>query len=134
MSENTNVQSAENVQAAPAVVLTREEKLRAKYATLVARIEKDTASAQEVAAEINSIAALAAIGVGSAVIVKLGRKFADKDTTRFEAATVIGVKEEEDGSKLFKVSYGSGFDADVAVVTGAALSLPAADPVEVAAE
>ena len=129
MSEN-NVQSAENVQAAPAVALTREQKLTAKYNSLIARIAKDSETANELAAEINNIAALAAITTGSAVIVKLGRKFSDKDTTRFESAIVIGVKEEEDGSKLYKVSYGHGFDADVAVVTGAALSLP----VEVAAE
>lgn len=134
MYENNNVQSAENVQAAPAVALTREQKLTAKYNSLVARIAKDSETANDLAAEINNIAALAAICTGSAVIVKLGRKFADKDTTRFEPAVVIGVKEEEDGSKLYKVSYGSGFDADVAVVTGAALSLPAVEPVEVAAE
>lgn len=115
MSETTTVET---------VKLTREEKLRAKYNALVARINADTEKAQEVAAELNSIAALAAIGVGSAVVVKLGRKFADKDTTRFENGTVIGVKEEEDGSKLFKVQYGTGFDADVVVVTGGSLSLP----------
>lgn len=125
MSEN-NVQAAENVQAAP-VVLTREQKLTKMYNLLVARINKDTENASALIAEINSIAALAAIQTGSAVVVKLGRKFADKDTTRFENAVVIGVKEEEDGSKLYKVSYGSGFAADVAVVTGAALSLPAAE-------
>lgn len=134
MSETNNVQSAENVQAAPAVALTREQKLTAKYNSLIARITKDSETANELAAEINNIAALAAITTGSSVIVKLGRKFSDKDTTRFEPAVVIGVKEEEDGSKLYKVSYGSGFDADVAVVTGAALSLPVAEPVEVAAE
>ena len=116
--------------AAEAVKLTREQKLRAKYDMLVVRIAKDTESAGEVAAEINSIAALAAIGVGSAVIVKLGRKFSEeKDTTRFVPGLIIGVKEEEDGSKLFKVQHGVGFDADIATVTGAALSLP-----EVAAE
>lgn len=132
MPENNNDQSA--TQAAPAVSLTREQKLTAKYNTLIARIAKDSETANELAAEINNIAALAAITTGSTVIVKLGRKFSDKDTTRFESAVVIGVKEEEDGSKLYKVSYGSGFDADVAVVTGAALSLPVAEPVEVAAE
>lgn len=133
MPENNNVQSATQA-ASTAVALTREQKLTAKYNTLVARIAKDSETANELAAEINNIAALAAITTGSTVIVKLGRKFSDKDTTRFESAIVIGVKEEEDGSKLYKVSYGSGFDADVAVVTGAALALPVAEPVEVAAE
>lgn len=115
------------------VKLTREQKLRAKYDLLVARITKDTDTAKEVADEINSIAALAAIGVGSAVVVKLGRKFSEeKDTTRFVPGVVIGVKEDEDGSKLFKVQHGEGFDADIATVTGAALSLPTV--AEVAAE
>lgn len=103
---------------------TREEKLRLKYASIVARIEKDTESAQEIAAEINNIAALAAVGVGSAVIVKIGRKFADRDTTRFVEGVVLGVQESEEGSKQYKVQYGTGFEADITVVTGAAISLP----------
>lgn len=115
MSETNNV---------PTVTLTREQKLVAKIDTLKARITADTVKVNELVSEYNNIAALAAIGVGSSVLVKLGRKFADKDTTRFENAVVVGVKEEEDGSKLYKVSYGSGFDADLATVTGAALSLP----------
>lgn len=131
MSEINNTNAVETT-AQVAVKLTREQKLAAKLETLRKRIEKDTADYNELAAELNNIAALAAIGVGSAVVVKLGRKFADKDTTRFENGVVIGVKEEEDGSKLYKVSYGVGFDADIAVVTGAALSLPAAEPVAAA--
>lgn len=123
MSEINNTNAAETT-APVAVKLTREQKLASKLEVLRKRIEKDTADYNELAAELNNIAALAAIGVGSAVVVKLGRKFADKDTTRYENGVVIGVKEEEDGSKLYKVSYGVGFDADIAVVTGAALSLP----------
>jgi hypothetical protein len=46
---------------------------------------------------------------------------------------VIGVKEEEDGTKLYKVTYGSGFDADVTVVKAGKLSLTA-PVVEQAAE
>ena len=123
-TENTTVE---------AVKLTREQKLRAKYDLLVARIAKDTDAVSEVVAEINSIAALAAITVGSAVIVKLGRKFSEeKDTTRFVKGVIVGVKEDEDGSKLFKVQHGEGFDADIATVTGGSLSLPAVE--EVAAE
>lgn len=121
---------SENQTFAPTVTRTHAQKLRAKYDTIVARITKDNEAALAIAEEIASIAALAAIDVGSAVVIKLGRKFADKDTTRFENATIIGVKEEEDGSKLFKVQYGTGFDADVAVVTGASLSLPAAPSAE----
>ena len=126
MSELINSNESNVAPTAAEVKLTREQKLRAKYEAIVARIAKDNETVAELAAEINSIAALAAIGVGSAVVVKLGRKFADKDTTRSVDAVVIGVKEEEDGSKLYKVSYGVGFEADVAVVGGAALSLPVA--------
>ena len=123
-----------NTVAVETVKLTREEKLVAKLNQLVARINADTEKYNEVKAELDNIAALAAIGQGSAVVVKLGRKFADKDTTRFEQGVVIGVKEEDDGSKLYKVSYGTGFDADIAVVTGAALSLPVATEQVAAAE
>lgn len=118
--ENTTV-------AQESAKLTREQKLTNKLEVLRARIAADTEKYNEVAAELNSIAALAAITVGSAVVVKLGRKFADKDTTRFENAVVVGVKEDEDGSKLYKVQYGEGFDAEIATVTGAALSLPATE-------
>ena len=127
MSETTNV-------VVETVKLTREEKLVAKLNQLAARINSDTEKYNEVKAELDNIAALAAIGQGSAVIVKLGRKFADKDTTRFVNGVVIGVKEEEDGSKLYKVSHGVGFEADIAVVTGAALSLPQPEAAPAAAE
>ena len=130
MSEANNTNVAANTNEG--VKLTREQKLSAQLDTLRKRIEADTEKFNNIAAELNNIAALAAIGAGSAVVVKLGRKFADKDTTRYESGVVIGVKEEEDGSKLYKVSYGTGFDADIAVVTGAALSLPAAEPVAAA--
>lgn len=122
MTDTTNTNVAPNT--APEVKLTREQKLVAKLNVLAGRINKDTESYNEIKAELDNIAALAAIAVGSVVIVKLGRKFSDKDTTRFEHGVVVGVKEEEDGSKLYKVQYGAGFDADIAVVTGGSLSLP----------
>ena len=125
MNETTNTVAAETVAE---VKLTREQKLRAKYDTVAARITKDTESLNDLVVEINNISALAAITVGSAVTVKLGRKFSEeKDTTRYVAGVVVGVKEEDD-SKLYKVSYGSGFDADIVIVGGAALSLPVAEP------
>lgn len=119
MTETVNTNTAQK--------LSREEKLTAKLNALAARINADTEKYNELKAELDSIAALAAITVGSVVVVKLGRKFADKDTTRFENAVVVGVKEDEDGSKLYKVQYGEGFDAEIATVTGAALSLPATE-------
>lgn len=107
--------------------LTRAEKLHAKLESLRNRINADTEKFNEIAAELNNIAALAAIGVGSVVVVKLGRKFSEeKDTTRFVTATVTGVKEDEDGAKQYKVMYGEGFDAEIAVVSGGQLSLPPA--------
>lgn len=127
----TTIDNTNAANTAPEVKLTREQKLVAKLNVLAGRINKDTESYNEIKAELDNIAALAAIAVGSVVIVKLGRKFADKDTTRFEQGVVVGVKEEEDGSKLYKVQYGEGFDADIAVVTGGSLSLPTpvVDPV-----
>lgn len=120
MSESNVVVAAETVK------LSREEKLRAKYNMIATRIQKDTEACQELAQEINNISALAAIGVGSSIIVKIGRKFADRDTTRHVPGVVLGVQENEEGSKQYKVQYGEGFDADITVVTGAALSLPVA--------
>lgn len=126
----------QTTQAVETVKLTREQKLVAKYNLIVARIVKDTESANEIKAEIDNMAALAAIAEGSAVVVKVGRKFADRDTTRFVEGVVLAVKEDEDGSKSYKVQYGKGFDAEITVVTGAALSLPApaVEVAEVAAE
>ncbi len=116
MSETTN--------AAPEVVapkLTRTEKLVKKAEALKARIEKDSADYNEVVAEIESIQRLANLSAGQAVKVRLGRKFADKDTTRIVDAIVVGVRESEEGEKQYKVQHGSGFEAEIAVVGGAAI-------------
>lgn len=111
MSEN---QAQE--QAVVEVKLTRAEKLVKRAALLAKRIETDTAEYANLKHEVENLAAIDSIAEGTELIIKLGRKFADKDTTREVLATVVGVKENEDGSKQFKVAYGSGFDADVAVV------------------
>src|SRR5574337_2203539 len=86
-------------EAAVEVKLTREQKLKARYDVLVARIQKDTEAANEVAAELNGLAALTAVTVGSNVLLTLGRA----ETARVVEGVVVGVKEEEDGGKLFKV-------------------------------
>ena len=113
MSElNTN--TAAETTAAPEVKLTRREKLLAQYNTAYAKLDELAAKLQELTAEINSIDALAAVTVGSMVVVTVGRG----DEAREVEANVIGVREEEDGSKTYKVTYGSGFDADIAVVKG----------------
>jgi len=128
MSElNTN--TAETT-AAPEVKLTRREKLVAQYNTAFSKHAELAAKLQELAAEINSIDALAAVTVGSVVVVTVGRGDASMEVE----AHVIGVREEEDGSKTYKVTYGSGFDADIAVVKGNKLKLPVAAAAEASAE
>ena len=130
MSElNTNT-AAETTAAPEAVKLTRREKLLAQYNTAVAKHAELAVKLQELAAEINSIDALAAVTVGSVVVVTVGRG----DDAKEVEATVIGVREEEDGSKTYKVTYGSGFDADIAVVKGNKLKLPVAAAAEASAE
>ena len=130
MSElNTNT-AAETTAAPEAVKLTRREKLLAQYNAAFAKHAELAAKLQELAAEINSIDALAAVDVGSVVIVTVGRG----DDAKEVDASVIGVREEEDGSKTYKVTYGSGFDADIAVVKGNKLKLPVAVAAEAAAE
>lgn len=127
MSElNTNTATA----AAEGVKLTRREKLLAQYNTAFAKHAELAAKLQELAAEINSIDALAAVTVGSVVVVTVGRG----DEAKEVEASVIGVREEEDGSKTYKVTYGSGFDADIAVVKGNKLKLPVAAAAEASAE
>ena len=129
MSElNTN--TAETTAATEGVKPTRREKLLAQYNAAFAKHAELAAKLQELAAEINSIDALAAVTVGSVVIVTVGRG----DDAKEVAASVIGVREEEDGSKTYKVTYGTGFDADIAVVRGNKLKLPVAAAAEVSAE
>lgn len=130
MSElNTNTAS-ETTAAPEAVKLTRREKLLAQYNAAFAKHAELAAKLQELAAEINSIDAMAAVTLGSVVIMTVGRGDAAKEVE----ASVIGVREEEDGSKTYKVTYGSGFDADIAVVKGNKLKLPVAVAAEAAAE
>jgi hypothetical protein len=109
------------VNTAPAVKLTRAEKLAKQAETLRARIVADTEKYNEVVAELTSIERLANVGVGQLVKIKLGRKFADKDTTRVVDAIIVGVRETEDGEKQYKAQHGIGFDAEIVTVTGAAI-------------
>ena len=131
MSElNTNTAADLHLAAAEGVKLTRREKLLAQYNTAFAKHADLAAKLQELAAEINSIDALSAVTVGSIVVVTVGRG----DEAKEVEASVIGVREEEDGSKTYKVTYGSGFDADIAVVKGNKLKLPVAVAAEASAE
>lgn len=131
LNTNTAAETTAETTAAPeAVKLTRREKLLAQYNAAFAKHAELAAKLQELAAEINSIDALAAVHVGSVVIVTVGRG----DDAKEVDASVIGVREEEDGSKTYKVTYGSGFDADIAVVKGNKLKLPVVPAPEAAAE
>ena len=129
MSElNTN--TAAETTNAPEVKLTRREKLLAQYNAACAKHTELAAKMAELVEEINSIDALAAVDVGHTVIISVGKG----DEAKEVEASVIGVREEEDGSKTYKVTYGSGFDADIAVVKGNKLKLPVAVAAEAAAE
>jgi hypothetical protein len=122
MSELNNTTATEtNAAAAPEVKKTRREKLLDQYNAAFAKHSELALKLSELAAEINSIDALAAVDVGHNVIISVGKG----DDAKEVEAVVIGVKEEEDGSKVYKVQYGTGFDADIAVVKGGKLKLPA---------
>ena len=128
MSElNTNAAETTN---APEVKLTRREKLVAQYNTVLTKHTELAAKLAELVEEINSIDALAAVDVGHTVIISVGKG----DEAKEVEASVIGVREEDDGSKTYKVTYGSGFDADIAVVKGNKLKLPVAVAAEANAE
>lgn len=118
VTQNTNNETNNETAGEKKPKLTRAQKLQ-KFIDNAANFEQKLADAK---AELASITELANVGVGSEVVIKLGRKFKDKDTTRYVKAVVIGEK-DEDGKRLFKVTYGTGFDADVATVDGSALSL-----------
>ena len=120
MSENQTNQATEQT-SAPEVKLSRREKLLAKYNQLFAQRAKIDETLGEIVAEINSIDALASITTGSAVTVKVGKNGAEVE----HQGVVMGVREEDDGSKSYKVQYGSGFDADVVIVKANRIGVPA---------
>lgn len=122
MSE-VNTTATENTAdgtAAPEVKLTRREKLLARYNKLFAKHAEIATELQELAGEINAIDLLASVKEGSSVVITVGKK----DEAKEVLGTVIGVKEDEDGAKTFKVAYGSGFDSDIAVVAAGKVKLP----------
>ena len=110
------------VETAPAVKLTRREQLLNQYTALVDQVSTRNVSIAKIVAEINSIDALQAVTDGSVVNISIGKG----ETAKVVLATVIGVRVEEDGSKTYKVGFGTGFDADVKVVKAWQISLPAA--------
>lgn len=118
--------SAEAPAPKPRRKLTVEEKI----AALEARILADTAKVAELRENGDPDARLVGVVAGSVVVVKLGRKFSEeKDTTRYVQAVVVAIKDDED-TKLYKVQFGEGWDAEVAVVRGCSIT----EVVSIAAE
>lgn len=94
------------------VKLTRAEKLAKQVATLEKRIADDTAKLAEVKQEIETSERLSSVGVGTLITAKLGRA----ETTREVKAEVLGVKDEDNGARRYKISFGEGFDADIQII------------------
>ena len=79
---------------------------------------------------MNAIDALTNVAEHTAVIVTLGKG----KTLRDVAGIVIAVRVEEDGAKVYKVAYGSGFDADTAIVKAGKIKLPVPVQTEIPAD
>ena len=107
--------------------LTHTQKLVKRLELLKKRIGSDTAEYQEIENELNSAEALKNIAVGSKVTIKLGRRFANRDTTRHVEGTILGMRAEEDGAIQYKVAHGTGFDADIAVIGASYITTVHAD-------
>lgn len=97
--------------------LTRKQKLLAKLESLQKRIASDTEKFNELRNEYDMIDKLDNVSVGTKVVIKQGRA----ETTREVQGVVIAVKHDEDGTAKYKVQYGEGFDADIAVVHAAGI-------------
>lgn len=121
MTEATQTTTTDTNAVTPAPApKTRREKLVDRFNKLDARIKADVLERDEIFAEVNAIDTLAAVGAGSTVIISVGKGETAKEVT----GIVVGVRQEEDGGKTYKVQYGSGFDADIAVVKAGKIKLP----------
>jgi hypothetical protein len=103
----------------PKPVLTRREKLLESYNKKFAQVKKLNEEITELVSEINGSDLLQSVVAGSAVVITVGKG----DYAKAVDGVVIGVRDEEDGSKTYKVQYGTGFDADIAVVKAGKLSV-----------
>lgn len=124
-------------------VLNRAQKFAARIAVLEARIAKDTAELDDVRLESETAGRLSSVNTGSVITARLGRagsaevlaaaavyeddgvtvktpavaaKAATAGTLRFVKAEVLGVKEEQNGSLRYKITFGEGFDKDVEII------------------
>lgn len=114
-----DVQAAESTEAAAEkkarVQLTPEQRLQ----KLKQKLEELPNEIAELEAEIASASLLASAGVNTQVTLTLGKG----ETLRTVPGVIIAVRDEEDGSRLYRVAYGSGFDADVVTVTARKIRL-----------
>lgn len=106
-----------------AVKLTYRERLVAQYNKKHEQATALNADLIKLTVEINSIDALAALVAGNAVLVNVGKGDEAKDVP----GIVVAVRDEDDGSKTYKVQYGSGFDATLAIVKSNKLTLITAE-------
>lgn len=128
MDENQTTATETTTAAAPEVKKPLRQRLAEKYAALYEKYEKIATELRELVQEIGALDALASIDEGSAVVVTIGKG----EIARSVNGVVLAVREEADGTKLYKVQYGTGFDADITVVKAGKLSLPTTNAAEAA--
>ena len=92
--------------------LTRAQKQAAQVEVLEKRIAADTAKLAEVKLDIETASRLDGVVAGSAIIARIGRA----DTSKEVAARVLGIKEDDNGSRRYKLAFGEGFEADAAII------------------
>lgn len=119
MTDTLNPELNTEAVATGAPKQTRREKLQAQYEAARAKFDAAAAKVNELVEEINAIDALAAVSEGSPVYVQIGKGEGPQDVP----AVVLAVKEDTDGAKLYKVQYGSGFDANLVVVRAGKLKV-----------
>lgn len=107
----TNVQTAAATETT-ATKLTKLEKLQARVDLLTKRIAEDTAALPLAEAELKAQQQIAEVKEGSVIQIKQGRA----ETLRTVNAKVLASKVDEDGSRLFRVEVGEGFEAEVVIV------------------
>ncbi len=101
--------------SARAPALSPRERLEKRLQTLYDRIERDTADAEKVAAELAALAALENLAEGTVIHYKHGRA-----PQAEYVGTVLGVADTSAGRRI-KVYTGSGFDAETHVIAPAAV-------------
>lgn len=107
---DTAVGGAAPAEAKP--TLTPAQKRAARVEVLTKRIADDTAALAALKQEIETAERLASVTTGTAIIAKVGRA----ETAREVAARVLGVKDDDNGSRRYKITFGEGFDADTVII------------------